>query len=84
MFLDQPCAAVPAQNRIVIPAGANLLRLFVAAHGFFQQDQQGVRRAPGAQLSLGATLMQKTRIVEALVLIGELLESVICIRVAIG
>jgi len=46
--LHQSDTPVPAQDGLIVLWRTNLLSFFVAPHGFFQQNQQGVRRAPCA------------------------------------
>src|SRR5450432_1182585 len=82
--LDQANTAVPAQDGFVISCRSNFFRAFVAAHRFFQQDHQSVWRTSGAELRLGAALVEKSQIVEPLVGVGELLKSSLHFGIAVG
>src|ERR1700674_901866 len=75
MALQQPCAAVPAKNRIVVARGANLFGFREAAHRFLEERCEGVRRAPHVHLCLGSPFMQETRVIEAFIALDESVEK---------
>src|SRR2546427_5320396 len=40
---EEPDATVPAENTVVVAGGADFFRFGEAAHGFFDERQEGVR-----------------------------------------
>src|SRR5207253_8528478 len=45
-FFQQPYAAIPAQDRIIVVGWLNFLRLFKIAHRFFKQPHKNMRGTP--------------------------------------
>lgn len=70
-FFQQPYAAIPAQDRIIVVGWLNFLRLFKIAHRFFKQPHKNMRGTPGSHLGFGAALMKQAQVVVPLVGIGE-------------
>src|SRR5215470_14251762 len=73
--LQQSETAVPAQKRIIVALGPDLLCFFKAVHGVLETNQQTVGQVSGPHLRLGAALVQDAQIVGALIRAGQLLKT---------
>src|SRR5215471_7853722 len=73
--LQQSETAVPAQQRIIVTLGPDLLCFFKAVHRVLETYQQTVGHVPGAHLRLGAALVQDAQIVVTLIRARQLFKT---------
>src|SRR5262245_2164860 len=73
MAVEQPCARIPAEQRIVVSVRPDRFSLFEALHGFHQPiERTDARTRPATrELRLGAALADDALVVRALVLIAQ-------------
>src|SRR6266446_7383388 len=76
MALQQPGAAVPAKNSIVVSRGTNQLGLREAVHRLREKWGKSVRRASRGHLRFRPPFMQQPGVVEAFVAVSEPLKEV--------
>lgn len=77
-------AAVPAEDAVVIAGRTDFFGFGEAAQGFFDEGKKNVGGAAGMELGFGAALVQKARVVVALVGIAEGDEDGLDFGVAVG
>jgi hypothetical protein len=65
--LEEADAAVPAENAVVIPGGADFFGFGEAAQSFFNERKKNVGRTAGLKLGFGAAFMEKTGVVVSLI-----------------
>src|SRR5882724_11143007 len=64
---QEPDAAVPAENAVIIAGGTDFFRFGEAAHGFLDERQKNMRGVADQELGLGTSLVEQTGVVEAFV-----------------
>src|SRR5579863_3306220 len=84
MALQQPRTTVPAKNRIVVARRTKGFGLGETAHRLLKERSESMRRASHMHLRFGAPLMQKTRVIEAFVAIGQPQKKTFHLPITIG
>src|SRR6266851_4655322 len=81
---QQPDAAVPAENAVVVARRANFFSLGKAMHSLFHQRQEDVGSVADQELRLGAPFVQQAAVVEPLIGIPQTLKTGLRFSVAIA
>jgi hypothetical protein len=75
MAFEEADAAVPAEDAVVVPDGADFFGFGETLEGFFDEREKDVGGASGAELRFGAALEEEAGVVEAFVGIAEALKN---------
>jgi hypothetical protein len=82
--LQEADAAVPAEDGVVIACWPDFFGFAEVFEGTFEERKKRMRRLSGAELGLGAALVEDAGVVEAFVGVGEFLEDFFDLAAAIG
>ena len=83
MGFEEADAAVPAEDAVVVTDGADFFGFGEILEGFFDEGQENVGGASGAELGFGAALEEEAGVVETLVGIAQALKNGAAFVVAI-
>src|SRR5271169_6976801 len=75
MAFEEPDAAVPSQDAVVVAGRADFFCFRETVESFFKKGQENVGCGAGAKLSLGAPFQEQTGVIEALVRITQSLKK---------
>ena len=75
MGFEEADAAVPAEDAVVVPDGADFFGFGETLEGFFDEGKKNVGGASGTELRFGAAFEEEAGVVEALVGIAQGLED---------
>src|SRR3977135_2097765 len=84
MGLEYANTAVPAEDAVVVAEGADFFGFGETLQRLFDQREQDVGGAAGAELRFGAALEEEAGVVETFVGIAEVLENGTAFLVAIA
>src|SRR6266481_4666591 len=82
--LQEPDAAIPAKDGVVVAGRMDLLGLGKTMQGALHKREQGVWSAAGAKLGFHTAFVEKASVVMTLIRIGKALEDFLDFGVAVG